>query len=173
MIWKSHHLVTAAGVFAVTGNPLAAIIASSSATFPDLWEMESLGMIKHRTFTHWFPIYLVPLIGLLIYLHITGGLWYSLRDLFWFMDHLPMAEFFVVMMLNALVWILIGCLCHIAEDLLTGYVPFKTPSDRRKIHIFFYPGAPKEYFFDILFVCLCFLYRIDDILPVLQHTALR
>lgn len=79
---------------------------------------------------------------------------YQLLDGVWFL---------LVAFLNYTFWFLVGCLCHIAEDLLTGYVPILSPTDERKIHIFFYPGSPNEYIFDLLFTIGCIVLKVPYI----------
>ena len=149
MLWTSHQLVTFMGVLAVTGNPVASLLSSMAAVFPDAVEIATGGFIKHRGISHWFPVYLVPCVIDAIYLHHADALWITQADI-----HSIFENGFTINLLigNIFFWWFIGCLCHIVEDLLTGYIPIKNPSHRWKWKILFYPGSPKEYVFDILWV---------------------
>ena len=168
MIWKSHRLVTFMGVLAVTENPLAAFFATSGAVFPDYSELPFMGLLKHRTITHWFPIYLIPALVIYFLLYRNQGLWMSIKDIKDAYQLLDGVWFLWVALLNYTFWFLVGCLCHIAEDLLTGYVPILGPTDERKLHIFFYPGSPNEYIFDLLFTVCCVALKVPYIQSLLK-----
>ena len=64
MRWVNHKPVTAAIVYAATGDILAAAIAMVSSVVPDLIEHPFMGLIKHRGMTHLWPFYLIPFIVL-------------------------------------------------------------------------------------------------------------
>lgn len=168
MLWKSHNLITFTGVLTATLNPLAAVASVAGATIPDAIELYFDGWIKHRTITHWWPMYLVPLLLVGLVLHINEGFWYDFDSARVALDYLTPGGFIIEFCLNCLFWFLVGCLCHIVEDLTTGYVPLLSPKDARKWKILFYPGSPKEFFFDLFFVLACLAYRAKDILEIWQ-----
>lgn len=169
MLWKSHTLVTFTGILAITMNPLAACASVPGATFPDALEIYTGGMLKHRTITHWFPVYLIPLAIIGWFLYRNQGIWMTWKDVAEALQILSAFGFWLVFTLNCSLWFLVGCLCHIVEDTLTGYVPLWKPDDQHTIRILFYPGSPKELFFDLAFLFICFLFRIKDILLLLQN----
>ena len=169
MLWKSHTLITFTGILAVTMNPIAAAAAVPGATFPDAVEIYTGGMFKHRTFTHWFPIYLIPMLGILYFLYRNQGIWGQWNDIWEAFQLLNTLGFWLVFVLNSLLWFLVGCLCHIVEDSLTGYIPIRTPNDEHTLRIFFYPGSPKELIFDMAFILVCFIYRASDIVILFQE----
>lgn len=156
MIWKSHYLVTGVAVFALTENILATAAAVHGSVLPDAIEfLFPRKMIKHRGITHWWPVYLVPILIILSGFRAWGiDPLISLNEAWNMYISFQVLDFIRVILMNVLLWILVGACFHIVEDTLTGYIPFLTPYDRRKIHIFFYPGAPKEYAFDLVFCTL-------------------
>ncbi|MDY0300521.1 MAG: metal-dependent hydrolase [Trichlorobacter sp.] len=62
MTWKNHRILTFAMVYAVTGYLAGAVISMLASTLPDRLEM---GIIPHRTYTHW----VLPALGLLYACH--------------------------------------------------------------------------------------------------------
>jgi inner membrane protein len=50
MRWANHKIVTASLVYCTTGKLIPALLAGAGSLFPDLAE---LGIIPHRTLTHW------------------------------------------------------------------------------------------------------------------------
>lgn len=60
MKWKSHQAVTAATVYAATGDVLAAILAMQGSIWPDAVEMK-LPFLRHRALSHWWPVYVLPM----------------------------------------------------------------------------------------------------------------
>ena len=169
MLWKSHNLITFTGVLTATMNPLSALSAMAGATIPDAIELYFDGWIKHRTITHWWPMYLVPLAIIAAVLYMNQGFWYGVRDIQAAVNYLDSVGFIIELSLNILFWFFIGCLCHIVEDMTTGYIPILTPKDEHTWKILFYPGSPKEFFFDCFFVIACVGYRAKDIWELWQR----
>lgn len=158
MIWKSHYFVTGITVFAITENPVATFFAIQGAVLPDALEfLVPFKLIRHRGITHWWPIYLLPVIAIyLAMLHLGLNPLITPNELIWILQNFTIHEITKIILITGIYWILIGALLHLVEDLFTGYLPFLTPYDRKKIKILFYPGSSKEYIFDYsyLFVIL-------------------
>lgn len=103
MTWKSHRITTFAILYALTGNPVPAAVATLSCTLPD--RMEAWWM-KHRGITHW-PVIPVALMFLL-YWHISTSTSIGASYL--------------------ILYVVMGYVCHIFEDLLSrSGVPLLTP----------------------------------------------
>lgn len=156
MIWKSHNLVTGVAVFALTENIFATACAVQGSVLPDALEfLFPRKLIRHRGITHWWPIYCVPLASMYWWFHVQGiPPLITLSEAWNLLQTIPLIPLAKLALINYFFWVFIGAVMHILEDTLTGYIPVLTPHDERKIHIFFYPGSPKEYSFDIVF-CLC------------------
>jgi membrane-bound metal-dependent hydrolase YbcI (DUF457 family) len=106
MRWQNHKVCTVCMVFAVGGRVLPAILAGLGSVLPDLLEA---GLVRHRTLTHWFPLYFV---AALIFV--------------------PMARVFFWPAGLVVACLLLGCLCHLVQDGLSrGGVPLFTPDGRR------------------------------------------
>lgn len=106
MRWQNHKICTVCIVFAAGGRILPAILAGCGSVFPDLLEV---GLVRHRTLTHWAPVYLIAAVIMV-----------------------PMARSFFLPagLVNAC--LILGCLCHLVQDGLSrGGVPFFTPNGRR------------------------------------------
>lgn len=123
MKWCNHKLTTFAMVYAATGGVVAASVAAVSSTLPDVLEFR--GVIRHRTITHWPYLYLVPAIILIS----------QFRE-----QSAKLAPYIFL-------FILIGCLCHLAEDALskTG-IPYILPYGPRAGLDLYITGKPSEYF---------------------------
>lgn len=65
MRWVSHKPVTAAIVYAATGDLLASAVAMVGSVVPDLIEYPFMGLIRHRGITHLWPLYVIPFSGLI------------------------------------------------------------------------------------------------------------
>jgi membrane-bound metal-dependent hydrolase YbcI (DUF457 family) len=93
-------------VFAAGGRILPAVFAGLGSILPDLLEA---GLIRHRTLTHWFPLYLG---ASLVFV--------------------PMARAFFWPAGLVAACLLLGCLCHLVQDGLSrGGVPLLMPDGRR------------------------------------------
>lgn len=156
MIWRSHRLVTGITVFACTQSLIAAIAATTGSTFPDRVDM-SLPM-KHRGFSHWFPVYLFPAI-LLSGLFPAYNLMYSCQETLVLLLFADPIYGLPVFLRNLIVWFLVGALMHIVEDTFTGYIPVTSPTDKRRWYKPFYTGSPKENLY-VLTYTLCILIAI-------------
>ena len=103
MTWKNHRLTTFTIAFALTGSLPATAIATASAVLPDALELN--GILGHRTVTHYPWFYLAP----------TAILWGIQRR-------------YPGYLLYILFFVLVGCICHLLEDLLSMKgVPLKMP----------------------------------------------
>lgn len=156
MKWKSHQLITGMAVWAITDNPILAGIAMQGAVLPDALEFcIPKSLVPHRTWTHWWPIYALPLMVCSAYLY-TWQVPYRISwlDMIdgWLQYGMPMLAGYAVL---GSWWLVFGAICHILEDVCTGYIPLWTPYDRkqRRYPILFYPGSPKEYVFTTV-ICL-------------------
>lgn len=159
MIWRSHRIVTGSFIFALTGNFVAALSAVSGSVFPDSLEM-TCPFIRHRTVGHWwlpYAVLMVLIFSFILKFHLLPD---SLSFLTLFRSY-DFSSVGVYIFANCIFWFLAGCICHIAEDSLTGYVPLWRPRDK-KIHFRkFYTGSPKEdtfvFFWVIMMFCVVFL----------------
>mgnify|MGYP007047920545 CR=1 FL=1 len=142
MIWRSHRIVTGLTIFACTQSLIAAIAATTGSTFPDQVDMKL--PLKHRGFSHWFPVYLVPALLLLPLFPAEYHLIYSCQESALLLLFAEPAYALAVFLRNLLFWFLIGALLHIMEDTFTGYIPVTSPKDRRSWYRPFYTGSPKE-----------------------------
>ena len=129
MTWKSHRVLTGFAVLLYSHNPFYAMAAAFGSTFPDMVEMTLPGPAKwyHRKLSHWFVPYLA---ALLVLTQVAPWLGSSHRTF------------------SLIVWFLVGCLAHIAEDAVCGKVPVLDPN--KPVYVcprLFYAGSPKEYVF--------------------------
>lgn len=141
MIWSSHRIVTGASVFALSQNLIGSFAAVSGSTFPDALDMTF--PLKHRGISHWFVIYLVPLI-LDYYFLMDRYLLLRFPDFIDLFSVFPLTFAIRYLIGNYLFWFFVGCLFHILEDSLTGYIPIRSPSDKVSIYHPFYTGSSKE-----------------------------
>lgn len=121
MRWQNHKICTICMVFAAGGRILPAILAGFGSTLPDLLEA---GLVRHRTLTHWIPLYLIAALILV-----------------------PMARaiFWSAGLLSAC--LLLGCLCHLVQDGLSrGGIPLFTPNGRRFGAGLYVTGTITEHF---------------------------
>ena len=72
MIWQSHRIITGISVFLLSQNFPAALFAVSGSVFPDTLDL-TLGL-KHRKTSHWFVLYVIPLLAIL------GLLWFHINS---------------------------------------------------------------------------------------------
>lgn len=154
MKWVSHQLLTGTAVLAVTENPLLALIAAQGAVYPDV--IERILPVSHRTWTHWWPVYVVPLIGCYYLLQTVGlSAVVSLDTLGYILQAYP-GETVHLYLKWSVFWFLIGALAHLIEDLATGYIPVWTPYDRFKYKHprLWYQGSPVE-LPCVLLMCAC------------------
>jgi len=106
MRWQYHKLTSGAAIYAATGGYFPTLMAMLGSIMPDLLE---LGIIRHRTVTHWPPPWIV--LALLSF----GA-----------------CRFFPNVWLYLFFFICIGALLHLGEDYLsvTG-IPFRSPGSPR------------------------------------------
>ena len=103
MRWQNHKLTTGAVIYAATGGYFTTCMAMIGSILPDLLE---IGIIRHRSFTHWPP----PWVAFAIVSY--GACWFSPK--IW---------------LYLCFYICVGALLHLGEDYLsiTG-IPLRSPS---------------------------------------------
>lgn len=173
MTWKSHKIVTATSVFALTNNILFALIAAMGSIFPDRIEYlvysERELQRKHRTVSHWFIPYLMVVISDYIFLIKNQLFIANLNDFRYMWTQNELSHFIIVIVMNILLWYCIGCLFHILEDTLCGSIPFLSPTHKIKLIRLFYVGSKKEYFYSFGFSILIILLKIDVFVPVLKR----
>jgi len=159
MKWENHKIVTISIVYLFTSNVISALIAGFGALFPDLIEGSAINSrSKHRTVSHWFPLYAIPLVLVIFsfsgepYLLSVSEVVNNLEDF------LAQEKSYYIVKVFSL-WFLVGCLFHIFEDSLTGRIPLKSPF--RKVLLFrkrlFHTGSFKEYLFSFLIFGVAFL----------------
>lgn len=120
MQWYFHKTTTFALVYAVSGDLTASIVAGVASIIPDAIEMPFMGLIPHRTITHWPYLYLVLIAGFGCAWNLSGHIGFQMG-----------------------LFVSIGCLLHVAEDALskTG-VPYGWPFGKKrgldfyKVHTF-------------------------------------
>lgn len=169
MTWKSHKIVTATSVFALTSNILFALIAAMGSIFPDRIEYffysEREWQHKHRTLFHWFVPYALVVTGIYIFLNSKNLFIENLNDLSYIASQHDLSMFVIITALNVLLWYCMGCLFHILEDTLCGSVPFLLPTHKIKLIRLFYVGSSKEYFITFGFSILLILLKLNAFIP--------
>ena len=98
---------------------------------------------KHRTWSHWPPIYL----ALIIAAHFAK-------------KYYP--EPTLAFVLNLITYALVGALLHVAEDGTCGKVPIFFPRKKYGLKLF-KVGSWQEYFFAVLIILICLFIRFGDI----------
>lgn len=152
MKWVNHKILTFTVVFAFSKSLFGAIFASLGSTIPDALEVFLPGDKKkiHRTLTHWWVIYLIPVLVM----------WFSFKE--FFLEHPlyrpSLTSFYLLLTANQQqelkIWlwssffVLIGCLLHILEDAFTvGKVPFLHPMRKEVGLKLFKTGSTAEFVF--------------------------
>ncbi len=151
MTWKSHRIITFATILAITANVYAAGFSMLGSTFPDRVE-GPLRKIIHRTYSHWFVIYIIALATLFLY----NPQVLNPMQINQTMTVYPIHTF--------LFWFTTGSLLHIIEDAVCGKIPTWSPTKRKNIlPRLFYTGSFKEYLYSLSFSAIMLLtgiYRI-------------
>ena len=174
MKWKQHKLVTGVCVFACTGNLIGAIIASAASIFPDAIEywMPGAWQEHHRKTSHWFPIYLFPLLFAWSILEAKQGFFSSPAQYISFLA-IHSTESMIFVALNFSFWFFVGCLCHLAEDAFCGGIPVFYPTERPKwFPRLFYVGKPSEYIFSYSLVLIALFVAYPQF-GKLRHLLIR
>lgn len=115
-------------VYACTGGAVSALVAAEAATIPDRVEM-AVGVVPHRTVTHWLWIYLLPLVG------VSFVMFHS-------------------MLLYLVFFVFVGCFLHVFEDFLSrGGIPVKGPFSSPVGANFYVTGTVSEVITSLLIVC--------------------
>ncbi|MEM4204916.1 MAG: metal-dependent hydrolase [Candidatus Methanomethylicaceae archaeon] len=117
MKWQSHKVLTFSIVGFITGSAITAFLSALGSVIPDAIEGHGYKECntdrywrwkkRHRTMSHWWFIYAITLFGGLFALR-CGDTGYKVLG-------------YVVFCFS------VGGLCHIAQDALSGKVPFLRP----------------------------------------------
>lgn len=155
MKWINHTIATGSLMFGFTGGDVACTVAGTlGGLFPDMVEgrppPEDVEKMKtwrriHRRLSHWFvPYAVMAVIDLCASILAGSSRGMAEKDIIGSLmkGNLTVALPFVG-------WFATGCICHIAEDSLCGYVPAMN-SRKRMGTRFFYVGSMKEYMLSIL-----------------------
>lgn len=121
---KINHRIISTGIAVLSGaKPEGIIGAFVGATFPDI---DLAVGIRHRTITHWLPIYLLPL-----------GILLAMADRF--QEH--------PLLFESLLWFLLGAILHLVEDIGTpAGLPILTPFPKKNFSLkFTKTGGRLEY----------------------------
>ena len=151
MKWINHQIVTGFIVSSATDDALFTASAIVGAVLPDRVEgsppKESSAYWKwrkkHRTWSHWPPLYLALIIAAQFA-----------------KDYYP--EPTLAFALNLLTYALVGALLHIAEDGLCGKVPIFLPHKKYGLKLF-KVGSWREYFFAALIIAICLFARFGNV----------
>ena len=131
MMGRNHKLVTGSFVFAFTFSIPATILACTTASFPD--RIENIIKMNHRTYSHWFPFYLIPMIVIYTYLTSRGVFFLDANE---WLSAIKSGDKFILGM-NASFWLFLGGLAHIIEDSVCGRIPIIKPTKARPYFKFF------------------------------------
>ncbi len=151
MKWINHQIVTGFIIYAATNDALFVASGIIGAVIPDKVEgqppQESKAYWKwrknHRTWSHYPPMYLFPIVLLQF-----AKIYYP--------D--PSIE----LVANLISYALVGALLHIAEDGICGRVPIFTPHGKHGIKLFTV-GSWQEYFFSAAIIFMCLFYRFGNL----------
>lgn len=125
MKWRNHKVQSFVIGFLLSKDFITSLVIAAGSIFPDLIEGKRVNSKKfHRTVTHWFPMYLVPLMFIWLWNSdlvktVHAGIFYAKEG--------------EGVLVNFLFWFLVGCLFHIIQDALTGSIPILHPTRRKKI----------------------------------------
>lgn len=132
MTWKTHKLLTATAVLALTGNPLWTLSAAAGSVLPDALEFliygQNVPRHKHRKLTHWTALWAVLTMAAFIVAHLlfpfnAASAFEALRT-----SRLSLDQCFPSLVAHTIAWFLAGALMHCFEDAVTGRVPLLKPS---------------------------------------------
>lgn len=151
MKWLNHQIVTGFIVYAATDDALFVASSIVGAVIPDRVEgsppQESKAYWKwrknHRTWSHYPPLYLALMAAAQLAIQYFQN---------------PTLE----LILKLFIYALVGALLHIVEDGICGKVPIFTPRRKHGIKLF-KVGSWREYFFAILIVCGCLIFRFKEL----------
>ena len=147
MQWYNHRIVTATCVYAATGSIVPTLIACQGSIIPDSIEGNNYNSAEwkdnHRKLSHFWPVYLVPVIACYFYLGTFVLPWTAPQWAIWARNDmfgciLGGLSYFIL-------WLCIGALCHLAEDFICGGVPLLHPRGKRVGVRLFYVKSHGEY----------------------------
>jgi hypothetical protein len=151
MTWICHKLTTGSVIFALTGNPVAAVFAAAGSIIPDALEGfpsnegdYARWRKNHRRFTHWFVPYAIAAIAFYCVAYSYGikSMWgFSVLKSLRF--DIPISALYGLIA-YAFAFIVIGALMHCLQDACCGSVPSLNPMRRIGLRLF-YVGSLKEY----------------------------
>lgn len=139
MKWVSHQLVTATGVYALTGSSLAAVLAGAFATLPDKIDIlcgafggKAIHLFSHRKHSHYWGYWFIISACSLMYLKTHGLMLASAGEyvatLTSALDGNPRLACETILV-NLAFWATLGSCLHIFEDFFSGMgVPLAVPT---------------------------------------------
>lgn len=162
MMGKNHRMVTSSFVFAFTLSVPATIIACASASFPD--RIEKIIRVNHRTYSHWFPFYLIPMIVIYTYLINQGTF---LMDYSEWLSAIQSGNKILIGM-NMGFWFLLGGLAHIIEDSVCGRIPLVNPTKAKPYFKFFETDSWFENLFAIGISLLILMAKVPIVAQIVK-----
>lgn len=159
MKWKSHQAVTLVTVYALSGDWLSALAAMQGSIWPDAIEMV-FPFLRHRGLSHWFPVYLMPLLIIKAVTPWNGKFFYP--PLLQLLPEFFTQQLSIGFLITAfLFWSLLGALLHIPEDALCGRIPIISPNQRFSFGRLFYVGSVKEYIFAVIYSLIVLSFTLE------------
>ena len=122
MRWTHHKLTSGALIYAATGNATASGLTMAGSVLPDVAEFPLRELVKHRGWSHWLHLYLVPTVVLAVAALLTRS--YAL---------------------SYLLFLPLGCVLHLLGDALSpGGISWGGPSSPRRGLNLYRPFGPSE-----------------------------
>ena len=151
MTWKSHRILTATSVFAITHSYVFAFIAMCGSIFPDkieylFYTTETEWKKHHRTLSHWFVPYAVFCLSAYWFLYYHHLFMKNIAGIDFFITEKVSIWAIFIIILNFAFWYFIGALFHLAEDAFCGGLPVLSPNRRMKFIRLFYVRTTREFF---------------------------
>lgn len=163
MKWGNHAIVTASAAYALTGSAPLTLCCFLGSVLPDAVEGRPPSLQKnpdaynkwranHRKLSHWYPLYLIPFLGLIFYVWLKGV---NLKDIF-FMDSYTIIKMLTLLNTKAgwdfvlpyiyimIAFIFLGGVLHLAEDFICGGIPSTYKLNKRMGIRLFKVGTIKE-----------------------------
>ena len=163
MKWINHEIVTGVIIYTATDDPFFVICSMIGAIIPDkvegqppkeskaYWKWRS----KHRTYSH------LPAIYLLIFAMFTLLTLPEIQSRIAFFEFArgnPAGFELLIKCINAVRYISVGCLLHIAEDGICGKVPIIFPKKKYGIKLF-KVGSTRETVVVGIIIFLCIVIK--------------
>lgn len=167
MTWKSHRILTATSIFAITHSYLFAFIAMCGSIFPDkieyfFYTTETEWKKHHRTISHWFVPYTVFCLSIYLFLYNHHLFMKNISEIDFFTNGMISAWAIFIIILNFAFWYFIGAIFHLAEDAFCGGLPVLSPNRRMKFIRLFYVKTPREFFISYGLSLILILYSTNS-----------